>query len=133
MMSMTEKRLDNSYFKAFLWNKKWGRPFESLFGLMLNFCRVNAISGRTAAKLLLQALQALRTIHEETRTGKEPRPDDECMMYDLLQSEQNTAGMQAFLNMSRETRTQVFCRCLQYCPECMKVGYHSVFHQLVNA
>ena len=100
MMNMTEKRSDNSHFKTFLWKRDWARPYESVFGLMLNFCRVNVISGRAAAKLLIHAFRAIR---DEDSTGKKTLPDDDHMIYDMLQSDRNKTGMQVFLNMSKST------------------------------
>ena len=53
-MNMTKEKLfeETMFARRYTWKKEWVRPYESSFGILLNFCKVNAIEGSKALKLL---------------------------------------------------------------------------------
>lgn len=113
-MNMTEEKLCKKKLFAikYTWKKEWVRPYESSFGILLNFCKVNAVDGLKALKLL----------------GKTSRS---CLC-DMLVPEEYAENMQLFLCMKKSIRDSIMEKTIVYCPECRKIGYHSVFHQLYN-
>lgn len=115
MMSMTEEKLckKKMFAKKYTWKKEWVRPYESSFGILLNFCKVNALDGAKALRQL----------------GKSAQTTSVC---EMLAPQDYIDKMQMFLNMKKKIRDSMLEERLCYCPECRKIGYHSVFHQLFN-
>lgn len=116
MMNMTKEKLfeETMFARRYTWKKEWVRPYESSFGILLNFCKVNAIEGAKALKLL----------------GK--TTSTKCLC-DMLVPDDYANKMQMFICMKKDIRNSMMERRIMFCPECRKVGYHSVFHQLFNA
>lgn len=42
---------DIQYFNSYTWRKEWVRPYESIFSILRNFCKVNTLNGRKALHL----------------------------------------------------------------------------------
>ena len=40
------------FSRKYRWDKKWVRPYESIFSILANFCRVNICSSKHALKML---------------------------------------------------------------------------------
>lgn len=39
-------------FKLYRWKKEWVRPYESIYSIMRNFCKVNVFQGSYALRIL---------------------------------------------------------------------------------
>ncbi len=115
MYTEEEKPVESTIYKKYIWKKEWVRPFESAFSVLLNFCKVNVISGTKAINIIYNAC------------NKNPGN-----YYDMLVPEWYIEKMQMFIKMHSPTRDTMLQYKLYFCPECQKLGYHSVFHQLFN-
>lgn len=134
-MSMTEeKSCEKKIFnRKYTWKKEWVRPYESLFGIMLNFCKINAMEGNKAEKLLKQLymIHVPKTIPKPMRIRKNKNKISIPSYYGLLLPHWYNRQMNDFYsiwNVYQITEPKLY-----YCPECMKMGYHSFFHQIINA
>lgn len=136
MMSMTG--VDSvKYLKEYTWNNDWVRPYESMFGILLNFCKVNVMSGKQALKILSQPSE---------KGAKCVRINPSLMMYykkpdasihseniiNALLPDWYIEDMSIFLKMNYTTMRNLIRSSVHICPECVKDGYHSAFHQLSN-
>lgn len=126
----------NKIRKKYNWNKKWVRQYESVFGIFLNFCRVNVLEGSEALKIF-----NISTI----RYTKNYIP--EFIMYCTSRSKENYNNVlekltpkwyleQIHIFQTMDVYTLNKCLNIEdlvYCPECMKSGYHSILHQIKGA
>ena len=48
-----EKNMNpENMFKLYTWRKEWVRPYESIYSILRNFCKVNVFQGSYAKKVL---------------------------------------------------------------------------------
>ena len=118
---------DKQGHKPYIWKKEWVRPYESLFGVMLNFCRVNTLDGTKAEKLLKKTYQNLTVTMKYRHIETVIHPT----YLELLLPHWYISQMNYLYSV--QNGYQLIDPRLYYCPECIKNGYHSYFHQLVNA
>ncbi len=136
MMNMTGADREK-YLKEYTWNKEWVRPYESMFGILLNFCKVNVTGGEQALKMLnkppekddkhFKVNQRLMMYYKKPDTSLYPDSIINALLPDWYIEE-----MSIFLNMNHTTMQNLIRSRVHICPECAKDGYHSVFHQLSN-
>ncbi len=115
MMSMIEEKSckKQMFVRKYTWKKDWVRPYESSFGILLTFCKVNTIDGLKAIIRLL---------------GPESVED----YTEIFVPEWYVRQMQMFLNIDERVRDSMLEKRIVYCPKCMMFGYHSILHQLYN-
>ena len=115
MMNMTDEKLceKKMFAKKYTWKKEWVRPYESSFGILLNFCKVNAIGGSKALNLIWKA-------------------NPEKSYLEIFVPEWYSKQAQFALNLEKVTGEAIMEQYLVYCPKCRENGYHSIFHQLYN-
>ena len=137
MMNMNYiSSLESCNSKPYIWKKEWVRLNESIFGIILNFCKVNAFSGQMAIrKLKEERKKILSRTNYKCRHGRISNyiEDYRHAWYSHLLPKWYFPQMQLFLNMTKYTKEELYDTHLQICPECIKVGYHSYGHQIINA
>lgn len=101
---MHKKGLNTSY----TWKNEYGLPYESKWSRLAKFCFLNGLSWTSQSKnIILQNFECIRDL----RNYQISLPNEH---------ETNIYKLQTKLYADR------------MCPECMKYGYHSVFHEIVN-
>lgn len=137
MMNMAQRlRLANkSQKKEFTWKKEWVRPYESIWSILFNFCKVNVISGKMALKKLGCDMASAKIIYDGNMMmygSYGLHADDYKKLYGFLLPRWYMAQMKPYMNMNIYTAFDLVNSELYFCPECGKEGYHSIFHQLTN-
>ena len=120
----------------YMWNSKWVRPHESLWSAMRNFRIVN---GHCSYKEALELLD----IGPLTSKKNEFQPESSYAIFSRYTIKENWQNIidsvllpsdyhskSAPIKRLMEYAPRLFSRKLYYCPECMKLGYHSYLHQL---
>ena len=137
MMNMNYiSSLESCNSKPYIWKKEWVRPNESIFGIILNFCKVNAFSGQMAIrKLKEERKKILSRTNYKCRHGRISNyiEDYRHAWYSHLLPKWYFSQMQLFLNMTKYSKEELYDTQLLICPECIKAGYHSYVHQIINA
>ena len=136
MMNMTEAGRTR-YLNAYTWRKEWVRPYESMFGILLNFCKVNVMSGRQALKMLSQVPEkGSKCAGANQRLMMHYKKPDASLhtesIINALLPDWYIENMSIFLKMNQTTMQNLIRRSVHVCPECEKEGYHSIFHQFIN-
>lgn len=116
-----------------VWNKKWIRPFESLWSIINNYKKVNVINEHSVA---LKSLGFhINPIVKSTYVPKygiycnlsQTKNDIDNIIFNLvpdwyieqIQIWTMKQGVSCFIS-----------EMIRYCPKCMENGYHSILHQL---
>lgn len=134
MMNMIKGKLceKKMFYKKYTWKREWVRPYESLFGIMLNFCKINALNGIHAVKLLRQIFREISCVSEHLNPQEKKKDESfNWSYYDLILPhwyKMRMSDLYSIYNGHQITYAKLY-----YCPECLKMGYHSFFHQIVNA
>ena len=116
-----------------VWDKSWVRPFESLWSIINNYKAVNVIKEHATA------LKALGFRITGTVTTK--YLSDYGIFCNLSQAQNDIDDIISrfvpvwYIAQVREWASKpgisfFLSEMIHYCPECMKNGYHSIFHQL---
>ena len=133
-MNITEESFhDGLNLRQYVWKKEWVRPYESTYSVVLNFCRVNVCNGKKAINILKQKYQKIQDINNKIplRTKrKKNKGKFRDSIYDQLMPHwywDQSDTFNSIFNGQQILNTEVY-----YCPECMKAGYHSYLHQIVN-
>lgn len=128
---------DIQYFNSYTWRKEWVRPYESIFSILRNFCKVNTLNGRKALHLfgLRQTnnvsvfCPGLMMLSDSTA-----KPDCYQTLYDHLLPEWYLNQTFIFRKRGTEEKEAVqINNTIMYCPECMKENYHSLLHNVIGA
>lgn len=120
-------------FKEYVWEKSWVRPYESPFGLFLNFCKVNVFT-------FSQACRTLKISRTMSDRGKPFFSRDIGINVGFV----GATGLSVFREVLGMGETPFFTDSalnedaynslvdpsFRYCPDCIKAGYHSYFHQI---
>ncbi len=124
---------ENIYELPGIWDKTWVRPYESIWSILNTYKKVNVIPNNTT---LMKAL-GIRT--------NAPISCDKFLSYGIFCNVSNgvnnfdkiiSALVPGWYKSQIEDITlkpyisHFFTEKISYCPECMKEGYHSIFHQL---
>ena len=124
---------DNMYKLPGLWDKNWVRPYESIWSILNTYKKVNVISNHA---MLMKSL-GIRI--------NAPIAHDYFLSYGVFCNISSTVNDfdKIFANLvpewykaqleeitSKRDISEFFTDEISYCPECMKNGYHSIFHQL---
>lgn len=141
MMNMNEEKHDNkekkkavNIFKLYTWRKEWVRPYESIYSILRNFCKVNVFQGSYAMKVLdVKGYSTGLPVPKIMMFNKSTQSEyNYNTLYDVLLPEwyrQQTAPVTSleipvFLDVVRPT--------ISYCPECDKENYHSFLFQFYH-
>ena len=119
----------NNVFKAYTWRKKWVRPYESIFGVLLNFCRVNVYDLQQAVRRLCKTKS--KEVFDEMDIIHRNFDEDQLKNLEQILLPQNYIHGLGDIHIGEELFFTEFDQNLKYCPICMKEsGYHSVIFQL---
>ena len=120
--------------KWYMWRKEWVRPYESIFSILRNFCKVNALDGNDVLRLF--GLHQSNTGHynnsliciSDIWLGYEAiKP-----LLDVILPDDYYNHVKAFATDCEALNTVLTDFQFAYCPECMKENYHSVLHNITN-
>lgn len=128
------QNFENSIYKLpGLWDKTWVRPYESIWSILNTYKKVNIISDNA---MLMKAL-GIRTnapiAHDYFLScgifcNISNKVNDFDKIISNLVPEWHKAQLEE-ITLKRDI-SDFFTDKISYCPECMKNGYHSIFHQL---
>lgn len=133
--------------KGYIWNKDWVWPYESLYGMLSKFAYINVLQNGFIFDLIkVDGCKKTTTMYYYNKymTISKYRIDF-IKVNELL--ERNIAGeiysnvkellypldIRSFPYSFEYPKEQWFDRDFRYCPECIRVGYHSLYHQLAFA
>ncbi|WP_321903264.1 TniQ family protein [Burkholderia cenocepacia] len=105
------------------------RRYESALGIFLRFCELNRISVRRAEGILpIRPHQPYRSPDEEAErlAGVLDEPISVVRTMFLPQLSLDNCGGYS-INFLLKERSD---KAIRYCPECVRFGYHSVFHEV---
>lgn len=130
-MMNTLNKEDLLFSGKYRWDKKWVRPYESIFSILANFCRVNICSSKHALKMLgAEATNEKKYIEGFQMDGhcRNSLETIECLNKILPQW--YIDKMEIFAHMDYNTARSYFGTYhMRICPKCLKDGYHSIIHQ----
>ena len=130
-MMNTLNKEDLLFSRKYRWDKKWVRPYESIFSILANFCRVNICSSKHALKMLgAEATNEKKYIEGFQMDGhcRNSLETIECLNKILPQW--YIDKMEIFAHMDYNTARSYFGTYhMRICPKCLKDGYHSIIHQ----
>lgn len=122
-------------FKLYRWRKEWVRPYESVYSILRNFCKVNVFQGSYAMKVL--------EVRGYYSTGL---PVPKIMMfskaiqneynyehlYDVLLPEWYKKQITPVTSLDIPVFSDVVRPTIFYCPKCAKENYHSFLFQFYH-
>lgn len=114
-------------FPAFNWWAGNLRPHESVISLLLRFCELNCVGVRKGADLLrlYQNSVAKSSDDEVVRLAELLGEPLECVRETIFPNlDLDDCGSYSLKKIDRLPRSVL------YCPECARLGYHSVFHEV---
>lgn len=131
---MTSIEQGGSSELRYCWRRDWMAPYESLWSLLHKFAALNLVCVYDAKKLFQKTSTADR--RQRRSLGKWNLHilggfDAQKLSKVLrLSSEDLNQSLVTSLIPSLEIRWLTPKSVLRYCPECINLGYHSIFHQL---
>lgn len=136
MNTNTRKSIEDNRDKLhwYLWRKEWVRPYESIFSVIRNFCKINVIN----AIDLLNKLELNQTNSglfngylmcgcNITLKKQKLKP-----LFDILLPDNYFDTLKIFNTNNEELNRTIIERQFVYCPKCMSENYHSMYHNIVN-
>ena len=122
----------NSILKKYHWQKSWVRPYESVFGIFLNFCRVNVLEGYEALRIFnIAKIQYTNYIPEFMMYCASKYGQNYQNILEILTPKWYLSQIKIFQKMDVYTCDNcLYTDQVIYCPECLKSGYHSILHQI---
>lgn len=119
----------------YLWRKEWVRPYESVYSVIRNFCRINVVNcndmfrtmkiSRTNNGYCNGSLLCISDIPLERYIIKN--------LLDVLLPDDYYEKLKIFNTCNNNINKILINKCFIYCPECMKENYHSVYHNITNS
>lgn len=124
---------DNTYKFPGLWDKNWVRPYESIWSIFNTYKKVNVISSNAILMKSLGIRTSARTAHDRFLSygifcNISSNVNDFDKIFSSFVPEWYKTQLDEFT--SKRDISDFFTDKISYCPECMKNGYHSIFHQL---
>lgn len=119
--------------KDYTWKKEWVRPYESIYSIFINFCRVNMIYGASFRQMFGMRINGYgRYICEFLLYDRLYFNKDSQHNYTELLPTWYQEQMRIFTNMDENNaRRCLYTDQIYYCPKCLKEeGYHSILHQI---
>lgn len=141
MMNTNEEKHDNiekqkaeNTFKLYTWRKDWVRPYESIYSILRNFCKVNVFQGSYAMKVLgvkgySTGLPVPKIMMFSKSTQSKHNYD---MLYDVLLPEWYREQIAPVTSLEIPVFSDVVRLTISYCPECAKENYHSFLFQFYH-
>ena len=108
-----------------MWCEGWAWPYESAFGLLQKFSWVNCLSVPRLSKLIFGADPARHGGSSELLVGGWIRRN-------RLRVPESFPILEGFLSHNSRTWSRYLGteRAIRFCPSCLSVGFHSIFHQI---
>lgn len=131
-MNMKIRRKENDNFKQYEWRKEWVRPYESVYSVLRNFCKVNCIDGSKIGKIfgydrsLSEDFNSTLLMYNNTILY--PLRYESLM--NILFDNKHKDFLRQFQKIHNKDQTVLFDKHIKYCPDCMKYNYHSIYHNL---
>lgn len=116
-----------------LWDKSWVRPYESIWSIFNTYKAVNVISDYTTLMKAIGINPNARVTHDYFISyGIFCNVSNKVNDLENILSNFTPEWYKAQLEeiTSKKDISEFFSDKISYCPECMKNGYHSIFHQL---
>lgn len=122
-------------FRTYTWRKDWIRPYESLYSAFRTFSKVNALPYSISMKLIsdgrsrgfspdrLTNLKEL-SCSRPSRNFHPFRAEEYVIQFFLSDTETDS-----FPNLNNKAIEILLSSEHRYCPECIKIGYHSWLYQ----
>ena len=116
-----------------LWDKTWVRPYESIWSILNTYKKVNVISSNAMLMKALGIRNNAPIAHDYFLSygifcNISSKVNDFDKIISNLVPEWYKAQLEEVTN--KRDISDFFTDKISYCPECMKNGYHSIFHQL---
>ena len=113
------------------WKKNWVRPYESIYSIMRNFCKVNVFQGSYAMKILEVTGSGFRLpvtkIMMYSNAKQDARNYDK--LFEALLPEWYIQQIMPMTTLNTSVFTELVDPQIKYCPECAKENYHSFLFQ----
>lgn len=127
---------DIQYFNSYTWRKEWVRPYESMFSILRNFCKVNVLNGRKALHLFgLRQTNNVSVFCPGLMMLSDSTTNLDCYqtLYSHLLPEWYLNQTSIFRKRGTEEKESLqISNTIIYCPECMKENYHSLLHNVIG-
>lgn len=119
-------------FKLYRWKKEWVRPYESIYSIMRNFCKVNVFQGSYALRILdVRGYSAVEhpipNIMMFNKTVQDAR--NYKMLYSVLLPDWYVKQITPITSLDKYKFSNLTKSHIAYCPECAKENYHSFLFQ----
>lgn len=125
-----------SYLSPYTWRKEWIRPYESMFSILRNFCKVNVLNGRKALSLFgLRQTYNVPVFCPGLMMFSDSTIHIDCYqkLYDSILPDWYLEQTFLFRNGGIEEKESLrINKKVSYCPECMKENYHSLLHNIAG-
>ncbi|CAM4405790.1 TniQ family protein [Paenibacillus alkaliterrae] len=129
--------------RRFTWNPGWISPFESMWGVFEKFKYANCATVRNLLQIFgtddVKSIKShnIGRIHRDFLNLCSFKDEEMTNAFGIPIKQINEENVQRlfYLIPKRPHNSKSFCRDhLHYCPECIKNGFHSLFHQfkLIN-
>lgn len=126
-----------SCLSPYTWRKEWVRPYESMFSILRNFCKVNVLNGRKALNLFeIRQAHNVSVFCSGLMMFSDSPIHIDCYqkLYESLLPDWYLEQTFIFRNSGIEEKESLQIRSrVSYCPECMKENYHSLLHNIAGA
>lgn len=131
--NIKQRKIENS-FKTFRWNKEWVRPYESIYSILRNFCKVNVFQGSYAMKVLdVKGSSTELPIPKIMMFSKSiQNRSNYDILYDALLPDWYREQISPITSLDVSVFSDVVKPMISYCPECAKEGYHSFLFQFYH-
>lgn len=130
--------------KGYIWDSKWIWPYESLYGMISKFAYINVLYGDSMFNLInVNGCKKGMTTYYYNKymTISKYKIDfikaTELLQFDIVRELLEWVkellyplNLKSFPYSFEFAKEQWFRRTFTYCPECMRYGYHSIYHQL---
>lgn len=130
----TEKENEPLNKILYRWKKEWVRPYESIYSIFRNLCRLNVMQGSYVLNIFhITGFQTESVVPKLLMYGKTVKnsPAYETM-YEKLFPDWYQEQTKLLSNLNKEALYQLIDWNLKYCPECMRENYHSFLFQFHN-
>lgn len=116
------------------WRSSWRWSYESIWSSLEKFKYANELTGLDIYKMIHASSRKKATFIYTSIYGSKQYIDDKCI-FDLLKIhlfEESELELKYFLGPLFNEMNMEKCMVTtwRYCPECIKLGYHSILHQL---
>lgn len=131
--------------KGYIWDSRWIWPYETLYGMLSKFAYINVLHGNSMFDLINinGCKKSMKCYYYNKYMVISKYKIDFIKIGDLLEFDVARELLEwvkellyplkvkSFPYSFDYAKEQWFRRTFTYCPECMKYGYYSIYHQLV--